>query len=143
MKQITKDWLKSAEMDLSLIESINNRNNLTPLIAFHSQQVIEKSFKAIIEEFEIGFIKSHDLEMLLNKIKKYINFEIDINLFKEIDKLYIDARYPGELGLLPNGKPTIEEAKEFYNFAKEIFEKIKESLEKTNNNNDDNKIENI
>ena len=130
MKQITKDWLKSAKMDLSLIETINNRDDLTPLIAFHSQQVIEKSFKAIIEEFEIEFIKKHNLKLLLNKIKKYINFEIDMDLLKEIDKLYIDARYPGDIGLLPNGKPTINDAKRFYEFAKDVYENIKDYLEK-------------
>ena len=35
---------------------------------------------------------------------------------------YIDSRYPGELGLLPDGKPSLEEAKGFYEFAKNIHE---------------------
>ena len=35
---------------------------------------------------------------------------------------------PGDLGLLPNGKPTIADAEEFYNFAKEIFEKVKKII---------------
>ena len=45
-----------------------------------------------------------------------------------MDDLYIESRYPGDLGLLPNGKPTIADAEEFYNFAKEIFEKVKNIL---------------
>ena len=28
------------------------------------------------------------------------------------------------MGLLPNGKPTLEEAKEFYEFAQNIFDKV-------------------
>ena len=30
---------------------------------------------------------------------------------------YIDSRYPGDMGLLPYGKPTLEDAKEFHEFA--------------------------
>jgi len=41
-----------------------------------------------------------------------------------LNKLYIDSRYPGEIGLLPYGKPTIEDAKEFFDFAKMIYDKI-------------------
>ena len=39
-------------------------------------------------------------------------------------RLCIDSRYPGDLGLLPYGKPTIVDAKEFYNFATDIFERV-------------------
>jgi len=47
----------------------------------------------------------------------------------KLDVLYIDARYPSEFGLLPSGKPKIEDAKEFYALAIEIYEKIKNFLE--------------
>jgi HEPN domain-containing protein len=99
--------------------------NLTHLSAFHAQQVIEKSFKAIIEEFELGFIKSHSLEMLYNKVNKHISTEINMDHLILLDQLYIDARYPGELGLLPNGKPSVKEAKEFYILGKQMFEAAK------------------
>jgi HEPN domain-containing protein len=95
------------------------------LSAFHAQQAIEKSFKAIIEEFELGFLKSHSLELLHNKVKEKIEIEINHELLILLDQLYIDARYPGELGLLPDGKPSIQEASAFYNFAKELFEAAK------------------
>ena len=116
MKKATNDWLISAESDLQLIQEIISRENLTHLAAFHAQQAIEKSFKAIIEEFELGFIKSRSLEMLYNKVKEHITAVIN---------LYIDARYPGEFGLLPNGKPLVKEAKEFYILGKQIFEAAK------------------
>jgi len=41
-----------------------------------------------------------------------------------LDQLYIESRYPGDLGLLPNGKPSKEDAKMFYDFAIMIFSKI-------------------
>ena len=42
-----------------------------------------------------------------------------------LDDLYIDSRYPGDLGLLPNGKPTLTDAEEFYEFAKDVYNKVK------------------
>ena len=41
-----------------------------------------------------------------------------------LNKLYIDSRYPGAFGLLPTGAPTLEEAREFADFAKETMAKI-------------------
>ena len=46
-------------------------------------------------------------------------------ILQPLDSLYIDARYPGDLGLLPDGKPSREDAKSFYKFAKDILNKIK------------------
>lgn len=122
MKKITKDWLASAESDLLLIRMILSQENLTHLSAFHAQQSIEKTFKAIVEENDLGFIKTHSLETLFNKVKKSFAPEIDTNLLTLLDQLYIDARYPGELGLLPNGKPSAIEAKEFYALALQLYE---------------------
>ena len=44
-----------------------------------------------------------------------------------LDQLYIDARYPGEMGLLPEGKPTISEAKVFFDLGKVVLENAKSS----------------
>jgi HEPN domain-containing protein len=49
MKKITNDWLISAESDLAIIDRIIDQPNLTHQVAFHAQQVVEKSFKAISE----------------------------------------------------------------------------------------------
>ena len=125
MKRTTKDWLSSAESDLLLIKEIILNENLTHLSAFHAQQSIEKSFKAIIEEFDLGFIRTHSLETLYNIVKERIPLKRDTDILIILDQLYIDARYPGEFGLLPNGKPSVSEGNEFFSFAKEIFRAAK------------------
>ena len=79
----------------------------------------------MIEEFNLSFIKTHSLETLYNKVKEKILVNSNIDMLIILDQLYIDARYPGEIGLLPNGKPSVSEGKEFFNFAKEIFEEAK------------------
>jgi HEPN domain-containing protein len=125
MKGTTKEWFKSAESDLLLIQEINSNKRLTHLSAFHAQQAIEKSFKAVIEEFDLGFLKTHSLEMLYNIVKEKILLEFNTDLLIILDQLYIDSRYPGELGLLPNGKPTISEGEIFFSLAQEIFKAAK------------------
>ena len=45
-------------------------------------------------------------------------------MLDEINEIYIDSRYPADLGLLPYGKPTLEDAKEFYEFAQSIFDTV-------------------
>jgi HEPN domain-containing protein len=50
MKAITQKWLEYAKADLINCEQIKNNDFLTNIIAFHSQQKVEKCFKAIIEE---------------------------------------------------------------------------------------------
>jgi HEPN domain-containing protein len=57
-----------------------------------------------------------------------IQFEEDIII--ALDSLYIESRYPGEFGLLPEGKPNQKQAKAFYDFAQNIFEAVKLHLEK-------------
>ena len=44
--------------------------------------------------------------------------------------VYIDSRYPGDLGLMPNGKPSLEEAEMYYLEALEIKKQAEAFLSK-------------
>ena len=65
MKLITEEWLDRAKEDLDVAAEIIAREHLTNMVAFHSQQAVEKTLKGVVEEFEIGFVKIHNLERLL------------------------------------------------------------------------------
>lgn len=69
MKEITKQWLDKAKVDIDAAERLIDDKNFENLIAFFSQQAIEKSFKAIMEEYEIEVIKIHNLMRLYKIIK--------------------------------------------------------------------------
>jgi HEPN domain-containing protein len=131
MKPITEVWLEKAREDLDVVLEIISREHLSGMVAFHSQQAVEKTMKGIIEEFEIGFVKTHNLERLLGVIGKQVNLDVDLNLIKRLDEVYISTRYPSDLGLLPAGKPSIQDAKELYDFADEFYHKVKILLEQS------------
>jgi len=58
-----------------------------------------------------------------------MKFDIDEDLLSRINDIYLESRYPGEIGLLDDGSmPTIKQAEQFYTFAKEIKKKIKNKL---------------
>lgn len=124
MKFITSEWLKSADDDINTIKAIIDDESLSHIVAFHSQQCIEKSFKAMVDEFELASQKIHNLITLNETISSVYQFDFDEDKLGLLNKLYLDSRYPGDLGLLPNGKPSIEVAKEFQKLAKEIYERI-------------------
>ncbi len=131
MKKISEEWLKSAKDDLRVADKIIADEALTHMVAFHSQQCIEKSFKAVMEEYGIDLVKIHNLERLLAIVKNHVKIDVDIVLMEKMDKLYIDSRYPADFGLLPDGKPTTENAEEFYDAASSVYEVVKANLEKT------------
>ena len=129
MKQLSKDWLDAAYKDILTIEEIIDNELLTNIVAFHAQQAIEKTFKAVIEEKCITLPKIHDVIRLYNYIKVHLEFKFDKELLREINEIYIDSRYPSEMGLLPNGSPTLKDANRFYEFSKYIYDSVHVALE--------------
>ncbi len=122
MKAITQNWLNYAKADLRNCEHIIKDELLTNIVAFHSQQTVEKCFKAIIEESGIRLKRIHNLVKLYEIIEKHINFTVVEYQLVILDRVYTSSRYPGDTGLLPDGKPDIQEAKEMYEFAKQIYD---------------------
>ena len=57
MKKISEEWLKIAKDDLRVADKIISDEALTHMVAFHSQQCIEKSLKAVMEEYGIDLVE--------------------------------------------------------------------------------------
>ncbi|CAA6799965.1 MAG: Unknown protein [uncultured Sulfurovum sp.] len=116
-------WLKASYSDLAVIEEIVHNDYLSHMVAFHSQQSIEKSFKAILEFHTNRVPRKHDLLLLKDLVLEYIEVDNE-DILEDLNELYIDSRYPNSFGILPQGKPTLENAKEFYEFADSIFNMV-------------------
>lgn len=106
MKPTTHEWLTRAAEDLAAAQLLLSRPDLTNLVAFHAQQVVEKALKAVIEELNLGFVRTHSLTRLYELVRPHYPIVSDMDMLDRLDAVYIEARYPGDMGLLPTGKPT-------------------------------------
>ena len=128
MRRATAQWLESAEMDLGSIDQIIQREDLTPIVAFHAQQCVEKCLKAVLEEHSKKVPREHSTLKLYGSVRDLATLEVDVQVLTDLDALYIESRYPGQLGLLPNGKPTLADAQQFHECARGTYEQVKRML---------------
>jgi len=122
-KELAEEWLKASYSDILVLKKIFSEELITHMTAFHSQQSVEKSLKAILEYHGKSVPKKHDVLMLKDLVQTYLVIDNE-DILDDLNDLYIESRYPGSFGLLPNGKPTLKDAREFYDFAQEVFEKV-------------------
>jgi HEPN domain-containing protein len=136
MKKQAKEWMKFAKTDLQSTKNLIVDENLSTSAAFHVQQCVEKSLKALLELYNKKVPRVHDLIKIKNKLEEEvdtINIKIEEEIIDQINQVYIDTRYPADFGLLPEGNPSkekiekfIEEAESIYNQSEKIIEEYKD-----------------
>jgi HEPN domain-containing protein len=124
MKAITREWLDRAQDDLNAAHALLNYPDLTHVAAFHAQQATEKALKAALEEYDLGLLKTHSLTRLLEVVNSRLTVVLDQDMLDRLEAVYIEARHPSELGLLPYGKPSQKDAMEFCAFAQDAYQHI-------------------
>lgn len=129
MKASTKQWLEFAQTDLRSCENNLNDEFVTNVVAFHAQQAVEKAFKALIEEKGTRMSRIHNLTRLLALTESFLISPIDETELEVLDNVYTSSRYPGEIGLLSTGKPSVKESEEIYQIALKIYEIFLHSIE--------------
>ncbi|MEI2689515.1 MAG: HEPN domain-containing protein [Anaerolineae bacterium] len=129
MKPTTLEWLARATEDLAAAQVLLSRPDLTNVVAFHAQQAAEKALKAVIEELDLGFVRTHSLTRLYELVRLHYPVVGNMDMLDRLDSVYIEARYPGEMGLLPFGKPTSDEAADLFGFANDIFHRLQAGLQ--------------
>jgi len=83
MSSIVEGWLESAYGDLKNIEYIIKDEMLTHIVAFHAQQCVEKSFKALLEYHAKETPKQHSTLKLYGS-KSFISWlGIFMNILKK------------------------------------------------------------
>lgn len=128
MKPQVKAWITAAEDDLLVVEEIIENAALTHMVAFHCEQAVEKLFKACLESNGERVPKTHNLDVLKERVSNYYDIEFDDVIFDQLNELYIESRYPSDIGLLPTGKPTLLHAKGFYQFTRNMIIMIRDLL---------------
>jgi HEPN domain-containing protein len=130
MREPSADWLRSASFDLKLLEEPERFDGITPLIAFHAQQVVEKCLKAVLEEMGSQIPRTHDLLRLSGLADPGAQLipAGDSDRLRILNAVYVDVRYPGELGYLPNGEPGLTLVVELAAFAREVYSRSEDLL---------------
>lgn len=124
-------WLKYAEDDLRSAE-ILLKEDIWNMACFHSQQAVEKLFKAFIAFNSKEIPRTHNL-IKLQAISEELageKFEIDDEHIAFLNDVYIDSRYPVDFGLLPSGAPGVKEAERALKIAGHIDTLIRRALDK-------------
>lgn len=129
MKLSTQQWLDFAKADLINCERILEDEFLSAIVAFHSQQVVEKCFKALIEEKNLDIPRIHNLVRLYQVVEVFLKNPIEIRELMALDSVYTSSRYPSDIGMIASGKPTRKDALALYESAKNIFETITELID--------------
>jgi HEPN domain-containing protein len=126
MKNKTAGWVFFADKDMisakTLMEYAESTGaELTGEVTFHCQQAIEKYFKGYLAEHDKEIRKIHDLLMLYSDVENIQNWNLDYALLEKISVIYTVTRYPGNIGIKPDGQlPTMEEVRSYWEFAKKV-----------------------
>ena len=128
MKRQAEAWVHAARDDVAVAAAILDRDDLTHMVAFHCQQAIEKLLKAVLEEKSGSVPRVHDLITLHGQVEQHLELSIEDDLLQQLNELYLDARYPSHLGLLPEGKPPKELSERMYHLARELCDTVAKKI---------------
>ena len=98
MNPLTLEWIQKAEGDYTIMhQNYYSSNPIHDAICFHAQQCVEKYLKAWLQEANIPFTRTHDLERLLSLIIPTLpDWEAWQADFSTISEHTVDFRYPGK-----------------------------------------------
>lgn len=98
MSPVANEWIHKAEEDFSVAQKLYRarKDPAYNTICFHCQQCVEKYMKGILQELDIRFGKTHNLNELLNLLKPsrplWEPFEAKLRF---LSGFAVDFRYPG------------------------------------------------
>lgn len=97
MKKLTEEWISKAEDDSAVAErEYACKKPVYDAVCFHAQQCVEKYMKAVLQENNTAFEKTHDLDLLLQKCEGLIPELKDYKKeLLELSSFAVEIRYPG------------------------------------------------
>ena len=100
MKPLTRDWIEKAEGDFAAAsrEMRVRKSRNQDAVCFHAQQSAEKYLKALLQEAEIPFGKTHHLISLLELVLGVEqSWELLRPQLQSLNAYSVSVRYPGEV----------------------------------------------
>ena len=91
MKPITREWVEKAEEDFRVARREQGAKPAAyNAVCFHAQQCVEKYLKALLQEHELPFYRTHDLEALMK-----LCLPMTLELEQWLTVFAVETRYPG------------------------------------------------
>ena len=125
-EKLYENWLTFAFDDLRSAE-ILLAAGIFNMVCFHAQQCVEKTIKAVLAALRQPLPRSHNLIRLRQMAEEALGYSVDIDaeVLRFLNDVYLDSRYPQELGLLPEGKPDAADAQRALTGAEKIYSELK------------------
>lgn len=105
-RDLVAQWSAKAELDFdTAVHLLTAGGRFGEVVAFHSQQAVEKYVKALLVQFQISFPKTHDLGRLLDSLASHDAQLADA--LREVEVLTpfgVEGRYPGDFPELLAGE---------------------------------------
>jgi len=126
MQPLTTEWIQKAEGDLTTAQR-ELRARLNPnydAACFHAQQCAEKYLKALLQEAQIPFGKTHNLSLLLDLLpERHSGLELLRPTLAILNAYAVEYRYPGE-------SAEKEVARQAVMLTKEVKEAVLREIDK-------------
>lgn len=127
MREITRAWFQAAREDYLMAQKAMEIK-LWRQVCFHSQQCAEKGLKAVILEKGKKLRKVHNLLELSKDIEDLsLQLPVSVEELDFLNRVY-QSRYPPDIGLLPLGEPTREDATRALEVARRVVADVEKSL---------------
>jgi len=97
MKPLTHEWIEKAESDyIALCDLRASETPVFDAVCYHAQQCTEKYIKAVLQERDQRFGRTHDLVRLIKEIDPPLTgFSIEEEELRRLTEHAVAGRYPG------------------------------------------------
>ena len=111
-RDLVRQWITKADQDLAAAEILlKDGGSPRSIIAFHSQQAVEKYFKAILVRHQVYFPKTHDIGKILDLVAACEPaIAAELQTTTELTPFGTEVRYPSDSPeLLPGEEARVVE----------------------------------
>lgn len=114
-------WLKFLDDDLKVLNILEGSDAFRGQ-CFHAQQLVEKLLKAELHKEGMAIPKIHDVLVLADRMN--LDLPVSREELEFLSSVYIESRYPTDIGLLPQGEPTQEDAEQALSIARKVYDAL-------------------
>lgn len=132
MKELARRWLAFADKDRQTCEQIKESRGLRAIAAFHVQQMIEKSLKAILVCQGQNPPRTHDLVRLAALVTAAVGKSVvNPDELERINQYYTFSRYPLALEMDASEEPSAQELTSMVSTGRTVLDRTRQLVEHT------------